>query len=173
MRGRLFANLLFNAVVAFWVWHDARWRRARKPLFAAGLALLWGPLGLAFWAAERPLTAGERRTGGTGWTMATAFVVAWSALAPTVFALALPAMRNRAAVPGSLGAELGVVPATVVVAGGLWLLPVVVAIGVGTWLRTSDVEMPHPPAPGRSLPLVAAVAIAGAAALLYAVSQLG
>src|SRR5262245_45461015 len=45
LRLRLAANLLFNLLLAGWVYYDARTRGARKPLFAAGLTLLWGPLG--------------------------------------------------------------------------------------------------------------------------------
>ena len=73
LRLRLAATLLFNVLLAVWLYYDARTRGARKPLFAAGLTLLWGPLGLGFWASDRPLADGERRAGGAGWTMAKLF----------------------------------------------------------------------------------------------------
>ena len=115
LRDRLFTNLLFNLLLSGWVLHDARTRRAAKPAFAAFLALLWGPLGLAFWASERPLAMGERRAGGRGWAMATNFLLTWTVLLPSIFVLVVPAVRERSAVPGSLGAMLGVVPASAVV----------------------------------------------------------
>ena len=59
LRLRLATNLLFNLLLAVWVFHDARTRRARKPLFASVLTLLWGPLGLGFWASDRPLAAAK------------------------------------------------------------------------------------------------------------------
>src|SRR6187401_946181 len=73
LRLRLAATLLSSVLLAVWVYYDARTRGARKPLFAAGLTLLWGPLGLGFWASDRPLADGERRAGGAGWTMAKLF----------------------------------------------------------------------------------------------------
>jgi hypothetical protein len=69
LRARLSTDLLFNLVLAVWVWHDAATRRARKPLFASAITMIWGPLGLAFWASERPLASGEERQGGTAWVM--------------------------------------------------------------------------------------------------------
>lgn len=58
--------LIFLVLMASWVWHDARRRGAKKPVFAAVLTLFQGPLWLAFYLAERPLCADERREGGFG-----------------------------------------------------------------------------------------------------------
>ena len=112
LRVRLATNLLFNLVLAIWVFHDARTRRARKPLFASLLTLLWGPLGVAFWASDRPLATTDERRGGTAWVMARTFVMAITALVPAAFLLITGVIRDRSAVPGSLGATtIGVVPA--------------------------------------------------------------
>jgi hypothetical protein len=100
LRLRLAANLLFNLLLAVWVYYDARTRGARKPLFAAGLTLLWGPLGLGVWASDRPLAGGERRAGGAGWTI-------W--LPPLAIALGLGAMV-RVHGPAEAGRS-GVAPA--------------------------------------------------------------
>jgi len=108
LRQRLAATLLFNVLLAGWVYYDARARGARKPLFAAGLTLVWGPLGLGFWASDRPLADGERRAGGAGWTMARTFAIAWTVLLPTIVALVVPDIRARSVVPGSLGGRFGV-----------------------------------------------------------------
>ncbi len=58
LRLRLAANLLFTLLLAVWVYYDARTRGARKPVFAASLTVFWGPLGLGFWASDRPLAGG-------------------------------------------------------------------------------------------------------------------
>ena len=52
--------------IALWVFHDARARGARKPRFAAVLALVWGPLGLGLWVSDRPLRQGEQRRAAPG-----------------------------------------------------------------------------------------------------------
>ena len=61
---------IFLVLTSSWVWHDARRRGARKPLLAAVLAIFQGPLWLAFYLADRPLCADERRQGGFGWNFA-------------------------------------------------------------------------------------------------------
>lgn len=167
MRLRLLTNLVFNLVVAIWVWHDARRRRARKPVFAAALALLWGPLGVAFWASERPLTSGERRIGGTAAVMARYFALAWTAMIPAVFVLVVPLMAYRAAVPGSLGATLGVRTAALIVTLAVWLIPAVFALCLGGLLRERRRELGTSSTPPGSLPPVVAVTLAGAAAFLF------
>ena len=45
LRARLATHLLFNLVLAAWVWYDASARHARKPLFASAITLMWGPAG--------------------------------------------------------------------------------------------------------------------------------
>lgn len=168
---RLATNGLFNLVIALWVWHDAWRRRAPKPLFAAVLALMWGPLGMAFWAAERPLRPGERRAGGTSWVMGTTFALAWTALAPTLFLLVLPAVTERAAVPGSFGRTIGILPATTIVTLGLWALPTAFALGVARLLRTRQVQTGTTVTPASSIPLGIALTLAAAVAFGFALSR--
>lgn len=166
--GRLATNLIFNLVIAIWIWHDARRRRAAKPLFAAVLGLLWGPFGMAFWAAERPLVAGERRSGGTPWIMARTFALAWTALAPALFLLVLPAVEERSAVPGSLGRTAGVIPAALIVTLGFWALPTTLALLVGRALRSPEVRTGTTPAPAARIPMGAALVLAGTVAFGFA-----
>jgi hypothetical protein len=135
LRLRLATNLLFNLVLAVWVFHDARTRRARKPLFASLLTLLWGPLGIAFWASDRPLAAAEQRRGGTAWTMARTFVMAVTALLPAAFVLVTDVIRDRSAVPGSLGATLGSVAGSLSVVTGGWALLAGLALLLGAATR--------------------------------------
>ena len=168
---RLATNVLFNLMIALWVWHDALRRRAPKPLFAALLALMWGPLGIAFWAAERPLRPGERRTGGTPWVMGTTFALAWTALAPTIFVLVLPAVTEGAAVPGSDGRTIGILPATALVALGVWAGPTAFALGVARVRRTRHVQIGTTVTPASSIPLGAALAVAAVVAFVFALSQ--
>jgi len=127
LRARLATNLLFNLVLALWVLHDARTRHARKPVFASALTLLWGPLGLGLWASDRPLAAGETRQ-GTARTIARTFLLAWTMLVPAIFALVIPDMLERSAVPGSFPRRVGVTLASAIVTTAIWLGPAIVAL---------------------------------------------
>jgi hypothetical protein len=167
LRVRLATNLLFNVLLAIWVLHDARTRRARKPLFAAALTLLWGPLGLGLWASDRPLAPSESRP-GTGRTIARTFVLGWTAMLPALYVLLLPEMADRAAVPGSVPQRLGIAQAAGVIALGIWAGPAVIAWVLGSLgsavpaeQGTGDVRRAMPP-------LGWAVALAGLAALAFA-----
>jgi hypothetical protein len=174
LRVRLATNLLFNLVLAIWVFHDARTRRARKPLFASLLTLLWGPLGVAFWASDRPLATTDVRRGGTAWVMAQTFVKAITALVPAALLLITEAIRERSAVPGSLGATLGVVPAALIVTAMGWALLAGLAIALGRLSRNpSVIERGTSAVTGASPGLVTALAIAGAAALALALTASG
>jgi hypothetical protein len=178
LRLRLAANLLFNLLLAAWVYYDARTRGARKPLFAAGLTLVWGPLGLGFWASDRPLAGGELRAGGAGWTMARTFAIAWTVLLPTIVALVVPDIRDRSVVPGSLGGQFGVPLASLLVSLAIWLPPLAIALGLGAMVRfRGPAEAGRPGvAPAKPL-LVQAILIAGlivfAAAKLFAAEPAG
>jgi hypothetical protein len=171
LRLRIATNLLFNLLLAAWVLHDARTRRAPKPLFASFLTLLWGPLGLAFWISDRPLTATDERRGGTGWVMARTFVLAISALVPAGFLLVTAAIQDRSPVPGSLGATFGVALASLLVTAFGWIVLAGLALVLGRLSRNAAIvergtSAVKPAAPG----LGAALAIAGAAAFALALT---
>ncbi len=169
LRARLAVNAIFNLILALWVWHDARTRGARKPAFAALITVLWGPLGLGFWASDRPLAAGEQRAGGTGWTLARGLAMAWAALLPAVVTLVIPEVRNRAAVPGSVGAVAGIPAAAAVATLLVWGAPLLLVLAVG-WMvrRPQSVESGSSSVtPGRPS-LAIAVALAALVAWLYA-----
>jgi hypothetical protein len=172
LRARLSTHLLFNLVLAVWVWYDATTRRARKPLFASAITLMWGPLGLAFWAAERPLASDETRLGGSAWVMARTFVLALTALVPAAFVLIVADIRDRAAVPGSFGASIGVLPASIVVTAAGWALVTGGALVLGLASRGSAVVEHGTSAvtPARP-PIEAALAVGGTAALALALMQ--
>jgi len=171
LRVRLATNLLFNLVLAIWVFHDARTRHARKPLFASFLTLLWGPLGVAFWASDRPLSTTDERRGGTAWVMAQTFVLAITALLPAAFLLLTGVIRDRAAVPGSLGDTMGVVPATIVITLTGWALFAGVAIALGSLSRNSRiVERGTSSVEAATPTLGPALVIAGAAAFAFALA---
>ena len=171
LRARLLTSLVFNLVLAVWVLLDARARTARKPGFAAVLALMWGPLGLGFWQSDRPLRLGEARRGGTAWSVASGFLAGWVAMLPAVFVLALPVMRDRAAVPGSLGQQFGVLTATVLAVAMLWGAPALLAVALGLAGRRPQVEQGTSAVPGASLPSWMAAALAGLAALVTALAM--
>jgi hypothetical protein len=169
-RARVLTSLAFNLVIALWVLHDARARRARKPAFAAALGLLWGPLGLGFWESDRPLRAGEIRQGGTAWQVAVGFLRGWIALLPAIIVLAAPVVANRAAVPGSLGREAGLVPATVIVLAAFWGGPALVALMLGALGRRRVAELGSSATPGASVSASVAAGLAGAAAAATALA---
>jgi hypothetical protein len=170
LRARLLTSLVFNLVLAVWVLRDARARRARKPGFAAVLALMWGALALGFWQSDRPLRLGERRLGGTAWSVASGFLAGWAAMLPAVVVLALPVMRDGAVVPGSLGQQYGVPTATALVVAMLWGAPALLALALGVAGRRPHVERGTSAVPGASLPSWMAAALAGLAALLTALA---
>ena len=168
LRGRLLASFVFNLVLAVWVWHDARRRGAAKPVFAGVLALLWGPLGLGLWESDRPLGPREARH-GTAHAIARGFLRGWLAMLPAMSVLAWQTIVHRAAVPGSLGRAIGLLPATVVALAVVWGGPALLAVVVGAMSRTRKAEMGDAAVAG-SVPAFVAAAIAGAAALLTALA---
>ncbi len=171
LRLRLATNLLFNLVLAVWVLHDARTRHARKPLFASLLTLLWGPLGVAFWVSDRPLGTTDERRGGTAWVIARTFAWAITALVPAAFLLVTGVIRDRSAVPGSLGATIGVVPASAIVTAGGWVLLTGLALTLGALARNAQrVERGTSAVKPASPRLGAALVIAGAAAFALALT---
>ena len=166
LRARLLTSLVFNLVLALWVWHDARRRGAAKPVFAAVLALLWGPLGLGLWESDRPLAKGEARF-GTAHAIARGFLRGWLAMLPAMAVLAWQTMEHRAAVPGSLGRTMGLMPATVVALAVVWGAPALLAAALGAFSRRQAPEQ-SATAVERSLPAWAAAILAGAMALATA-----
>lgn len=168
LRARLFTSLSFNLAIALWVFHDARARRARKPVFAAVLALVWGPLGLGLWESDRPLREGEQRRGGVAASIARGFLIGWVALLPAMFVLAMTFTEHRAAVPGSLGHQIGILSATAVVTSMFWGGPAVLALVLGWLGGRASVEHGTAATPAASLPSWLASALAGAVALACA-----
>jgi hypothetical protein len=168
VKHRLLTSLVFNAAAALWVWHDARRRRARKPTFAAALTLMWGPLGLAFYVADRPLVAGETRPWGTAWTMSAVLAAGIVALIPAMFVLVLQSMEQKVRVAGSLAAAIGPVPAAFTITIGACLSAVAVALGAGYWMRQPS-TLHLPPAQRRGVPLTWALVAGGSLACAYAV----
>jgi hypothetical protein len=167
LRARLLTSLAFHLAIAVWVFHDARARRARKPGFAAVLALVWGPLGLGLWMSERPLRQDEQRRGGAA-SIAHGFLIGWAALLPAMLALAVQAVEHWAAVPGSLGRQIGILPAASVVTSMFWGGPAVLAFVLGQFARRAPVEHGTASTPATSLPAWVAASVAGAAALACA-----
>ena len=171
LRTRLLSSLVFNLAIALWVFHDARARHAPKPLFAAVLALLWGPLGLGLWESDRPLREGETRRGGTAAVIARGFLRGWIALLPAMCVLALQAVEHRAAVPGSLGRQMGILPASAVATSIVWGGPAVLALILGWLSRTAIAEHGTSETTAASVPVSVAAALAGAAAFAFALSM--
>lgn len=143
LRARLLTMLAFNLVIGAWVFHDARARGARKPAFAAVLALVWGPLGLGLWESDRPLQRGQSRRGPAA--IARGFLIGWVALLPSMLVLAVTSM--------------------------FWGVPAVLALVLGRLGRRSPFEHTGPQATSNSLPSWVAAALAGSAALVCALSM--
>ena len=169
LRARLLTSLVFNLVLAAWVLHDARRRRARKPVFAAVLTLLWGPLGLGFWESDRPLRAGERRFGAAR-AFAGGFLRGWVAMLPAIAVLAWDAMAHRAAVPGSLPRDAGLPSATIAILAVAWGGPALLAMLLARLGRTSA-ETSTPAASASPVSTSVAAAVAGAGALVAALAM--
>jgi hypothetical protein len=167
LRARLATNLLFNGVLALWVLHDARTRHARKPVFASALTLLWGPLGLGLWASDRPLAAGETRQ-GTARTIARTFLLAWTMLVPAIFALVIPDMLERSAVPGSFPRRVGVTLASAIFTTAIWLGSAIVALVLGSLADAGTAESGRSDVVAARPSLAVACVLGGIAALVCA-----
>ena len=100
------------------------------------------------------------------------FALALTAVVPAAFVLVVADIRDRAAVPGSFGARIGVLPASIVVTAAGWALLAGGALVLGYVSRrlavgehgTSAVTPAHPP-------IGAALAVAGTSALVLALMQ--
>ena len=171
LRTRLLTSLVFNLAIALWVLHDATARGAQKPRFAAALALLWGPLGLGLWESDRPLRQGEQRRGGAGSHLARGFLIGWVGLLPAIFVLALQVTEHRAAVPGSLGRQWGIVPAAALTTSMFWGGPALLAAMLGWFGRRPTIEHGTSAVPAASLPSWLAATLAGTAALICALAM--
>jgi hypothetical protein len=137
----------FLAVTAIWVWHDARRRRARKPLFATVLTIFQGPLWLAFYLADRPLCPDERREGGFGWNFARNFAIAWSiANAPLALIMLASALMGTASSSASNDLLIAVLAVAAWCAG-----PPLLALAIGRSVRQAEVIEQGGSAPQRAL----------------------
>ena len=86
-----------------------------------------------------------------------------------MFVLAMQAAEHRAAVPGSLGRQIGILPAAAVMTAMVWGGPAVLALVFGPFGRPGTVEHGTAATPAASLPSWVAASAAGAAALACAV----
>jgi hypothetical protein len=142
----------FDTLAAVWIYADATARRANKPLFASLAVLLLGPLWLSFYMTDRPLRRDERRRGGFGWNWMRNLAIAWTAAtAPWLGVAAFAVARGDV--------DAAVRRLTFAAAG--WLVPILVMMLVGSFLRRADSEESGGPAPARtSIPLAAVSALA-------------
>lgn len=151
----IIASFTFDTLGALWIFADARARRARKPLFAALAMLLLGAPWLAFYMSDRPLHASEQRRGGFGFTWTRNFAIAWTAsLAPWLAALGfLIASVPAPAAPATVMAGIFLIA---------WLVPIIVAVGIGYGIRRADAIEVGGSAPARTrIPLAVVSLLAG------------
>ena len=105
--------------------------------------------------------------------MARTFVLAITALVPAAFLLITSVIRDRSAAPGSLGATIGVVPAALSVTVTGWALLAGLGMVLGGLSRNGSSERGTSAVTSASPGLGAALAIAGTAAFVLALTASG
>ena len=95
--------------------------------------------------SDRPLRQGEQRRGGAAAAIARGFLIGWVALLPAMFVLVMQVAEHRAAVPGSLGRQIGILPATAVMTSMVWGGPAVLALVLGHFGRHGRRRTRHRP----------------------------
>ena len=106
--------------------------------------------------------------------IARTFVLAVTTLVPAAFVLVRGAIQDRSAVPGSLGATTGIVPASLVVTAGGWVLLASLALTLGALTRNSDIVERGTSAVKPAVPrLGTALVIAGISAFAFAFAASG
>lgn len=127
-----------NAVVALWVFLDARKRHADLPGAWAAATFIIMVLALPFYLAKRPLIKGEVREGGPTWSFSKSFAIVWTALmlaAGINGKLATSAAVAKAGVTaGSSGAAM-LSGFGLAMIGGMWFIVLVAALGIGLYFR--------------------------------------
>jgi hypothetical protein len=125
---------LLQLVLGAYVFVDAKKRADPRPLQWAILSALFGPFALAFYFASRPLLQGETRSGGPWWNTARYFALFWSLFVAAGY---LSSFVHLAEDYGGLGRGLAF---GAWAWASAWLVGVGVALAIGFYLRTPDVE---------------------------------
>lgn len=133
--------LIVAGVLALFVAIDAYRRRDQWLLWGLGTFLL-AVIVLPLWYAKRPLMAGERREGGTGWNVLKNFAILWTIVMLIVTAWTTVGMGSVAASARSdaemAGAGLGMIFGYGML-GALWFFPVLGSLVLGLLIKKSSI----------------------------------
>lgn len=127
---------------AIWVFFNAHDRGDSGLAWALGSFLL-APVVLPLYFAYRTLKPGERREGGRAWSVLKNLSLAWTATMALAAGAAVLRMADvvngETSDAGMAGAGLGAMMGLGAM-GAIWLVPMLVALVLGAFLKTSEVE---------------------------------
>jgi hypothetical protein len=130
------------AVAAAWVAWDGWRRMVLFPLWALGTLGL-GPIVLPIYLAVRPLDSGETREHGRAWNILKNFAIMWTLTMVVISIILLTAAGNASSAADSDAARAGQAIGVTLLAGLLaatWFLPMIGALVLGFFLRSSVIE---------------------------------
>ena len=128
-------------IFAIWVLFDAKKRNNNMFGWAIPTFVL-GPFFLPFYFAKRNLKKGETREGGTGWNILKNFALLWTI---TMFIAGISGLTGAGSVidqSQTAAEEAGAIIGAGLGMGllfGLWLIPMLIAIIIGFFLKKSSV----------------------------------
>jgi hypothetical protein len=133
--------LIVAGVLGLFVGIDAYRRRDQWLLWGFGTFIL-AVVVMPLWYAKRPLMAGERREGGTGWNFLKNFAILWTIVMLIVTAWSTVGMGSVAASAKSdaemAGAGLGMIFGYGML-GAFWFFPVLGSLVLGLLIKKSSI----------------------------------
>ena len=137
-------SFIIPVIAAIWVVIDGLQRKLRiKAIIWSIATLIIGVLTLPIYLATRPLKAGESREGGTAWNILRNFALFWTIFLVIVTLSWLVAMNGTTPATNSDWEQAGRAIGTTLGLGlmcGLWFLPMLAALVIGFFLKSSRVE---------------------------------
>lgn len=141
---------ILNAVIALWVFFDARKRKMNQPaLWAIGTFFIMVAV-IPFYFAKRHLKDGEVREGGTAWNVIKSFAIFWTvlmAVAGIVGMMAAGEFVNKTTTEAEqVGAALGTALGMGMIFG-LWFIVLAGALVIGLFMKKSSIVEKGPTGP--------------------------
>lgn len=124
--------------------------KERAVIWFVGSFLL-GPFILPHWFASRPLKKGETREGGWAWNFLKNIAILWSVLCLLLGIYMLQALNDQEPPPSMTGSQetdtaIGMLMSLFAV-GLIWIVPMIVAMVLGYFLKNSSVIEKGPTGP--------------------------
>jgi hypothetical protein len=133
--------LILNAIIAVWVFFDAKKRKMDQPItWSIGVFLLMIVV-IPFYFAKRPLLPGEVREGGTAWNVIKSFAIFWTLFMFIAGFSGMIAASNSVSQHHDQYAQAGAAIGTAIGVSmimGLWFVVLVGALVIGLFLKKNS-----------------------------------